>query len=146
MYFIQMDKLPYPCDLRLLISHCLSHSIAGSHIPVSNIVACVFNHQSNVVVLCELDSSCDVLRSGCVDSIRWEVAEIALRIVLEAERCVDRGASFDERVAVSSCELCQPSAVRPVERNVLALLTVVTDTLVAWFGNGLVADQCPSNG
>ncbi len=94
-------------------------------------MACVLDHQSDIVIFRKLDCSRDMLRAGCVDSIRWKVAEVALRIVLKAERRVNRSASFDERIAVACWKFCQPSVVRPVERDVLTFFTVVADALVA---------------
>lgn len=106
----------------------------------------VLDHQSDIVVFCKLDPSSDVRRTSCVYGIRWKVAEIALWIVLEAERCIDRSARFDKWVAVSCRELCQPGVVGPVGCDVLTSFAVVSNALVAWFGDGLVTDELSSNG
>jgi hypothetical protein len=148
MLLIQIDKLPYPCELSQLVSDwCIVIDCEVSHLlPLRNVMTGVFDHKPNVVILGKLDAGCEVLCLGCIDSVDRVIAQITLGIVPVTQRGVDCGTCFNGRVAVASWELGQPRVGGPVGADVLTALVAVARTMIAWLRNGLVADEFSIDG
>ena len=78
---------------------------------------------------------------SCIDGVNRIIAQITLGIVPGTQCSIDCRTSLNGRVAVSCWKLRQPGVGGPIRAYVVTQLAAVARTVVAWFGNGLVADE-----
>lgn len=112
-------------------------------LPSPDIMTGVFDHQSKVVFLREFNTSCNIGRFGCVDTVDRRATQIAYRT--SSYRAIDRGACIDDRIREPNWRCFSEGRLLVDFAYLLTLRGAFLQAVVTWFGERFVGDEMPVN-